>query len=61
MSHPDRHPCAWARQKLDEIIELDRNRRDALPGSFMKLIKAAKKLLVKRHKTPPDKGPQTDD
>lgn len=61
MGHPDRHPCAWARQKLDEIIELDRNRRDALPGSFMKLIKAAKKVLVKRHRDQPDNGPKAED
>lgn len=48
--YADKHPCRWARQQLDDIIQLDKDRPDALPGSFMKLIKEAKKLLVKRQK-----------
>lgn len=58
---PSDHPCAWTRRQLDAIIELDRRDRDALPGSVMKHIKAARKILVNRHKQRPDKGPKVDD
>lgn len=47
--YPDKHPCRWARQQLEAIIALDRDRPDALPGSVVRLVKQARALLKKRN------------
>lgn len=46
----DRHE-EWAIQKLQEIVELDRLNRDALPGSAVKKIKEALTIMKKRRKS----------
>jgi len=38
----------WALEKLEEIIQRDREDRDALPGSAVKLVKDAARILRKR-------------
>lgn len=40
----------WAIQKLQDIINLDREDRDALPGSAVKHIKAAQTIMKKRRR-----------
>lgn len=39
---------AWALALLDQIIQRDREDRDALPGSVVKLVKQAAVILRKR-------------
>lgn len=40
----------WAIALLQQIIELDRQDRDALPGSVMAHVKAALLIMKKRRK-----------
>jgi hypothetical protein len=42
---------AWALALLQKIIERDREDRDALPGSVVKLIKQAAVILRKRRQS----------
>ena len=49
---PKRHDVAeeWAIQHLQQIVDLDRANRDALPGSAVKHVKAAITIMRKRRK-----------
>jgi len=48
MSHvKDRHEL-WALSLLNQIIERDKRDRDALPGSVVKLVKDAARIIRKR-------------
>lgn len=40
----------WAIQRLSEIVMLDNRDRDALPGSVVKKVKEAIRILKKRRK-----------
>lgn len=41
----------WAIKRLEAILELDRADRDALPGSAVKHMKAARDIMRKRRRT----------
>ncbi|MQA82972.1 MAG: hypothetical protein GEV10_31730 [Streptosporangiales bacterium] len=41
----------WAIAQLQAIIDLDRQDRDALPGSAVKLVKDAQRIMRKRRRT----------
>jgi hypothetical protein len=45
----DKHE-EWAIQRLQEIVELDRINRDALPGSAVRHVKQALTIMKKRRK-----------
>ena len=49
---PKRHDRAeeWAIQRLQEIVDLDRANRDALPGSAVRHVKQAITIMKKRRK-----------
>jgi hypothetical protein len=42
---------AWSLALLEQIIERDREDRDALPGSVVKLVKQAAVILRKRRQS----------
>ena len=48
MTHRKDKAEEWAIRLLQEIIELDRIDRDALPGSAVKHIKTAQTIMKKR-------------
>ncbi|MBI4434670.1 hypothetical protein HY635_02540 [Candidatus Uhrbacteria bacterium] len=48
MPHVKDRDERWALERLEEIIERDREDRDALPGSVVKLVKDAARILRKR-------------
>lgn len=48
MSHVKDKDELWALTLLQQIIERDREDRDALPGSAVKLVKQAAKIIKKR-------------
>lgn len=48
MPHVKDRDERWALARLDEIIQRDREDRDALPGSVVKLVKDAARILRKR-------------
>lgn len=50
MSHRTDGAERWARKLLDEIVARDRQNRDALPGSVMYHVKAARRILIKMQK-----------
>lgn len=41
----------WAIRRLQDIIELDRVNRDALPGSVVRKVKQAQTIMKKRRRT----------
>lgn len=62
MAHQKDEAEKWALALLSQIIACDRRDRDALPGEAIKLIKRARKILLKRQaskKTKPRKYPFT--
>lgn len=50
---------AWALALLEQIIERDREDRDALPGSVVKLVKQAAVILRKRRQSLTPARPRT--
>jgi hypothetical protein len=46
----------WAIAQLEKIIQLDRENRDALPGSVVKLVKEARNILKKRRRDGQPRG-----
>lgn len=50
---PKRHDVdeEWAIQVLTQIVDRDRESRDALPGSVVRLVKQAITILKKRRPT----------
>lgn len=51
MSHRKDGAEEWAIHRLQEIVDVDRRDRDALPGSAVSHVKAAIKILKKRRRT----------
>jgi hypothetical protein len=51
MPHMKDRDERWALRLLEQIIRRDREDRDALPGSVVKLIKKAIKILRKRQRS----------
>lgn len=41
----------WAIALLQKVIDLDREQRDALPGSVVKCCKDAQRIMKKRRKS----------
>ena len=41
---------AWALALLEQVIQRDREDRDALPGSVVKLVKQAAKIMRRRRR-----------
>ena len=50
MSHRTDGDEVWALRLLNQIIDCDRRNSDALPGSVVKLVKAARRKLIKLQK-----------
>lgn len=48
MAHVKDRDELWALALLQQIIERDRQDRDALPGSAVRLVKEAAKIIKKR-------------
>jgi hypothetical protein len=48
MGHVKDKDELWALALLEQIIQRDRKDRDALPGSVIKHVKAAAKIIKKR-------------
>lgn len=50
MSHRTDGAEAWALGLLNEIVDCDKRNRDALPGSVVKKVKEARRILIKLKK-----------
>ena len=46
MSHRNKKAERWALELLNQIVALDKENRDALPGSVVREVKIARRILI---------------